>query len=177
MGELLRPLPGAGLSECCLSCLSHEATVRLSGGCFPLEAPGGTTTVAVDSSGALDSAPAVTMELSVCRGLGALGAGLLICSALGRCVLDVLGPPGLCLSWGEARSWAVSPVPCAPGPALLDLQSRLGSLISAEPPPEPLRAAPGAAQPPAGIFISSLLLLGVGSIWLAFVFEFFAVFG
>ena len=97
MGELLCPLPGAGLS----------------GGCLPCEAPGGTTTVAVASSGALDSAPAGTTELSVFRGLDAPGAGPLICSARGRSVLAVLGPPGLCLSRGEAGSWAVSRALCS----------------------------------------------------------------
>ena len=91
MGELLSPLPGAGLS----------------GDCLPREAPGGTTTVVAASSGALDSAPAVTKDLSVCRGLDAPRVGPLICSARGRSVLAVLGPPGLCLSRGEAGSWAV----------------------------------------------------------------------
>ena len=47
------------------------------------------------------------MELSLCRTLGAK-AGTLICSALGRSVLAVVGLPGLCLSQGEAKSWAVS---------------------------------------------------------------------
>ena len=49
--------------------------MRLSGGCLPCEAPGGTTTVAAASSGALESAPAVATELLVCRGMDALGAG------------------------------------------------------------------------------------------------------
>ena len=56
----------------------------------------------VASSGALDSAPAVTTELTVCRGLEAPGAGLLICSAWGKSVLAVLGLPGLCLSRGRS---------------------------------------------------------------------------
>ena len=55
--------------------------MRLSGGCLLREASGGTTTVVVASSGALDSAPTVTMELSGCRGLDAPGAGTLICSS------------------------------------------------------------------------------------------------
>ena len=79
--------------------------------------------MAAASSGALESTPAVTTELSICRDLDALGAGPLICSARGRSVLPVLGPPGLFLSWGEAGSWDVSLVPCAPGPALLDFRS------------------------------------------------------
>ena len=76
--------------------------------------------MALASSGALDSAPAVTTELSVCRGLDAPGARPLICSARGRSVFAVLGPPGFCLSRGETGSWAVSLAPCAPGPALFD---------------------------------------------------------
>ena len=71
--------------------------------------------MAVASSGALDSAPTVTRELSVCRGLDAPGAGPLICSAWGRSVLAVLCLPGLCLSQREAGSWAVSLAPCASG--------------------------------------------------------------
>ena len=137
-GELLSPLPGAGLSERCLSGLSGEATVRLSGG-LSCESPGGTTTVAVASYGSLDSAPAVTKELLVCRGLDAPGAGPLICSARGRSVLAVLCPPGFCLSWGNA----VSQAPCAPGPALLDSLSWPGRPRHLEPLPQPLRAAPG----------------------------------
>ena len=86
--------------------------------------------MAAASTGALDSASAVTMKLSDCRGLDAPGAGSLICSARGRSVLGVLGPPDLYLSRGEAGSWAVSPVPRAPGPVLLDWCSRLGSSLS-----------------------------------------------
>ena len=72
--------------------------------------------MAAASSGNLDSAPAVTSELC----------------------LQGLCPPGLCLSWGEASSWAVFPGPCAPWSALLELRSGPGSPLSAEPPPEPL---------------------------------------
>ena len=120
--------------------------MRLIGVFLSCEAPVGTTTVAAASSRALESAPAVTTELSVCRGLDALGEGPLICSAWGRRVLAVLCPPGLCLSRGEARSWAVSLVSCAPSPALLDLRSWPRSPLSAEPQPEPLRAAPGSSR-------------------------------
>ena len=102
----------------------------------------------VASSGALDSAPAIAMELSVCRGLDALGAGRLILSTRGRSVLAVLGPSSLCLSQGEARSWAVSSVPSAPGPALLDSGSQWCSRLSMELPPNPLHTAPRAVQPP-----------------------------
>ena len=97
------------------------------------------------SSGALDSAPAVAFKLSVCRGLDGPGVGLLICSARGRSVLAVLCPPGLCLSQGEVGSWAVSLVPCAPGPALLESRSRPAA-PSVEPPAESLRAAPGSSR-------------------------------
>ena len=83
--------------------------------------------MAAASSGALHSAPAITMELSVYRDLDALGMGPLICSAWGRIVLAVLGLPGLCLSWELVRSLALSLVPCAPRPVLLDSCSWLGS--------------------------------------------------
>ena len=112
MGELLSPLPDAGLCERCSTCLSCDATVRLSGGCLSSETPGGTTTVAAASSPALDLAPAVTKELSVCRVLDAPGAGPLICSPQvpgGRSVLAVLGPPGLCVSWEEHRIFGCFP--------------------------------------------------------------------
>ena len=75
------------------------------------------------SSGALESAPAVTRELCVCRAW-MLRAGLLICLSRGRSVLAVLGSPGLCLSQREVGSWAVSLVPCAPGSVLLDWLSQ-----------------------------------------------------
>ena len=55
------------------------------------------------SSGTLGSAPAVTKELSVGRGLDAPGAGPLICSAWDRSLLTVLGPSFLCLSQGGGR--------------------------------------------------------------------------
>ena len=172
MGELLNPLPDAGLSERCLSCLSGEATVRLGGGCCPR----GRTTVAAASSGALDSAPAVTTELSVCRGLDAPGAGLLIYSAWGRSVLAVLCPPGFCLSWGERRILGCVPGAmcsgaCAVGFALSAAQPLLRrasaraaselhpecSPLHAEPPPSPLQAAPRAVQPPPRRAASKLL--------------------
>ena len=91
MGELLRPLPGAGLSA----------------GCLPREAPGGTTAVA---GPALEpwSQPPQELRSSPSAGPGGSGAGPLICSARGRSVLAVLGSPGLCLSQGEAGSWGVS---------------------------------------------------------------------
>ena len=80
------------------------------------------------SFGDLDLAPAVTMELPVCRGLDALGARLLICSAQGRTAVGVSllswAIPASACSGGSARSWAVSPAPCPPGPALLESRFR-----------------------------------------------------
>ena len=129
MGELLCPLPGAGLC----------------GGSLPREAPGGTTPVSATSSGILYSAPAVTREQSN-AGPGGSGAGPLICSALDRSVLGVLGPLGLCLYRGRPNP-GLCPVPCAPGPALLDSRSQLYSHLTVEPPPELLQVAPRAPHP------------------------------
>ena len=126
LGELLCPLTGAGLS----------------GSCLPHSAQGGTTTVVVASFGALDSAPAVTREPSLCRGLNAPWAGPLIWSAWGRSVLAVLGPPGHCLSWGRSDPELCPGLPCAPGPELLDSCSWMGCHLSMELLPESLRAAP-----------------------------------
>ena len=73
------------------------------------------------SSGNLDSAPAGTPS----AGPGGSGGGAADLLTWGRSVLAVLGPPGLCLSQGEAGSWAVSRHPvlwslrcwiCTPGP-------------------------------------------------------------
>ena len=122
----------------------------------------------VASPGALDSSPAVTMEISVCRGLDAMGAGLLICLAWGRRALVVLCPPGFCLS--QRKCWILGSVPrtlcfwdCAVGFALLATQPLphgasagastemlpgLCNPLSADPLPEPLRAVPGVTQPP-----------------------------
>ena len=115
------PLPGAGLG----------------GGCLPREAAGGTAPVAGQlwkpgfSSGrnSRSSPPA---------GPGGSGEGPLICSARGRSVLAVLGPPGLCLSRGEAGSWAVSRRPV--------LRS-LRWWIRAPGPRNPLRGAAARAPP------------------------------
>ena len=100
------------------------------------------------SSAALESASTVTTELSLCRGLDAPGVGPLMCSAWGRRVLVVLCPPGLCLSWREAGSWAVSLAPCAPGPALLELRSWPRSSLSAEPPELLSSCSHGLVAPP-----------------------------
>ena len=66
---------GGLLSKRYLSCLTCEATVRLSGHRLPREAPGGTTTVVTASAGALDSVPTVPTGLLVCRGLDGWGRG------------------------------------------------------------------------------------------------------
>ena len=119
------------------------------------------------SSGNLDSAPAGTLEISVCRAWR-LRAGPLICSAgAGASLLSWALPASACPGGGGILGCV--PAPCAPGPALLDSRSR-----AAQPPPrsrrpspsellleprsplctepfplpEPGRAAPGAAQPP-----------------------------
>ena len=81
------------------------------------------------SSGALDSAPAVTTEISVCRGLDAqLGAGASLLSwALWASACPGGRPdPGLCPGALCSRA-------CAVGFAL-----RPGSLLSMEPRPSPL---------------------------------------
>ena len=95
------------------------------------------------SSGNLDSAPAGTPS----AGPGGSGAGPLICSAPGRSVLAVLGPPGLCLSRGRRDPGlcpgALCSGACAGGFALPGRATPY-----AEPPPEPLqllRVPPGPA--------------------------------
>ena len=131
MGELLCPLPGAGLS----------------GGCLPREAPGGTTPVAAASSGALDSAPAVTPELSVCRAWRLRGgAADLLSSGQERPCCP--GPSRPLPVPGEAGSWAVSRRPVLRGLRCW-IRAPGRAAPSAEPPPEPLRAAPDRAAPSA----------------------------
>ena len=148
MGELLCPLPGAGLSE----------------GSLPCEALGGTTAVAVASPGNLYSAPTVTPEQSICRAWRLWGgtADLLSSGQERPCCP---GPSGHLPVPGEAKSWAVSwrlvlwglrcwihapvcaaasPWSCCPAPLSC---SWSGSPLR-EPPPEHLRVASGAAQPP-----------------------------
>ena len=80
MGELLSPLPGAGLS----------------GGCLPREAAGGTAPVA----GQLWKPGFSSGRNSVCRAWRLRGGAADLLS-WGRSVLAVLGPPGLCLSRGR----------------------------------------------------------------------------
>ena len=109
MGELLCPLPGAGLSAVSL----------------PREAPGGTTPVAAVSSGNLYSAPA-KLGSSPSAGPGGSWAGPLICSALSRSVLAILGPPCLCLSQQRPNPGlcpgALCSGACAVGFSLLAIQ-------------------------------------------------------
>ena len=102
--------------------------------------------MAAATSGALDSAPAVTTELSVCRAwrLRSRAADLLSSGQEHPCC------PG--------PSWPL-PVPgggrilgCAPGPlcswaALLESRSRPGSPLSVEPLPKLLGAALGPCRP------------------------------
>ena len=109
MGELLCPLPGAGLSAVSL----------------PREAPGGTTPVAAVSSGNLYSAPA-KLGSSLSAGPGGSWAGPLICSALSRSVLAILGPPCLRLSQQRPNPGlcpgALCSRACAVGFSLLAIQ-------------------------------------------------------
>ena len=115
MGELLCPLPGAGLSAVSL----------------PREAPGGTTPVAAVSSGNLYSAPAVTREQSICRAWRLLGrAADLLSSEQERPCYP--GPSVPLPVPAEAKSWAVSWRPVlrglrcwilAPGHTAASLQS------------------------------------------------------
>ena len=94
------------------------------------------------SSGNLGSAPAATPS----AGPGGSGAGPLMCSAgAGASLLSWALPASACP--GGGRILGCVPAPCAPEPALVDSRSRAAA-PSAEPPPEPPRAAPGTAQPP-----------------------------
>ena len=101
--------------------------------------------MAAVSSGNLYSAPA-KLGSSLSAGPGGSWAGPLICSALSRSVLAILGPPCLRLSQQRPNP-GLCPGDCAPGPALLDSRSWPYSCLTAEPPPKPLRVPPGAAQP------------------------------
>ena len=92
------------------------------------------------TSPALDLAPAVTMELSVCRGLDAPGAGPLICSAWGRSVFVVLCSPGFCLSRGECRILG-----CVPG-ALWSWACAVGFVLLAALPPRRGASARAASE-------------------------------
>ena len=87
--------------------------------------------MAVASSGALDSAPAVTTELSLCRGLDAPGAGPLICSAWAGASL---------LSWAIlASAWAgrsLDPGVCPRCPVLPGLRCWIRALGRAAPSPQ-----------------------------------------
>ena len=98
------------------------------------------------SSGNLDSAPAGTPELSVCRAWRLRGGAADLLS-WGRSVLAVLGPPGLCLSRGR-RDPGLCPGALCSGACAGGFALPGRAAPSAEPPPEPLRAAPGTAQPP-----------------------------
>ena len=113
LGEMPRPLPGARLSG---SCLPREASV-LGGPVCPRHkvTHGGTTTVAVASSPALESAPAVSTAVSqstvawMVRGWGVLICTVQGCPAAGASLLPCIFPASA-FPGGTARSWAVSPV-------------------------------------------------------------------
>ena len=108
------------------------------------------------SSGNLDSAPAGTPS----AGPGGSGAGPLICSAgAGASLLSWALPASACP--GGGRILGCVPAPCAPEPALVDSRSRPAA-PSAEPPPEPLRAAPGPAVRAAALRELGALSRGAG---------------
>ena len=96
------------------------------------------------SSGNLDSAPAGTPS----AGPGGSGAGPLMCSARGRSVLAVLGPPGLCLSRGRRDPGlcpgALCSGACAGGFALPGRSPLRGAAARAPPSCSWNRAAPSA---------------------------------
>ena len=125
VGGAAVPLPGAGLS----------------GGCLPREAAGGTAPVA----GQLWKPGFSSGRNSVCRAWRLRGGAADLLS-WGRSVLAVLGPPGLCLSRGRPDPGlcpgALCSGACAVGFALPPRSPLRGAT------PEPLRAAPGTAQPP-----------------------------
>ena len=122
VGGAAVPLPGAGLS----------------GGCLPREAAGGTAPVA----GQLWKPGFSSGRNSVCRAWRLRGGAADLLS-WGRSVLAVLGPPGLCLSWGRRDPGlcpgALCSEACAVGFALPPRSPLRGAA------PEPLRAAPGPA--------------------------------
>ena len=141
------PLPGAGLG----------------GGCLPREAAGGTAPVA----GQLWKPGFSSGRNSVCRAWRLRGGAADLLS-WGRSVLAVLGPPGLCLSRGRRDPGLCPGALCSgacaggfalpgraapsaeppPSPSELLLEPRSPLRTEPLPLPEPLRAAPGAAQPP-----------------------------
>ena len=83
---------------------------------------------------------------SVCRAWRLRGGAADLLS-WGRSVLAVLGPPGLCLSRGR-RDPGLCPGALCSGACAGGFALPGRAAPSAEPPPEPLRAAPGTAQPP-----------------------------
>ena len=83
---------------------------------------------------------------SVCRAWRLRGGAADLLS-WGRSVLAVLGPPGLCLSRGR-RDPGLCPGALCSGACAVGFALPGRAAPSAELPPEPLRAAPGTAQPP-----------------------------
>ena len=133
LGALPSPLPGAWLSVNCFSCeVSAQSQVQ------------GDTRKNSDSGGGQLSSPKVSYRSNY-GAPSPQGPG----SSRGRpgdllssgppgswSVLAVLGPPGLSLSLGEHKILAVSLVPWAPGPALLESRSQPRSPLRPEPLPE-----------------------------------------
>ena len=127
LGDMPRPLPGAGLSHNCLPC---EASIPWWP--RPSQAQGDTTRNNNTGSGQVSSSVASSQinyhSLPVHTGLDAPGAtGVLICIARGRPVagassLSCALPASACPR-GRAGSWAVSPWLWDPGPALLESRS------------------------------------------------------
>ena len=76
------------------------------------------------------------LRSSPSAGPGGSGAGPLICSARGRSVLAVLGPPGLCLSRGRPDPGLCPGTLCSRS-VLLDSCSWPPSHLSPELPPSP----------------------------------------
>ena len=127
LGEMLCPLPGAGLSGSCLSC---EAPCSLAALLCPKHrvTPGGTTTLVAARSPALESAHPVTTAAPsphwprCSEGGGGRVADLHSLGAPGsRRVLAVLCPPCLHLSRGDRF---VHSEPWDLGLVLLELRSR-----------------------------------------------------
>ena len=95
------------------------------------------------SPGALDSAPAVTPELSVCRAWRLRGRAADLLSS-GQERPRCPGPSRPLPVPGGGRILGCVPAPSAPGPALLDSRSRPAA-PSAEPPPSPPPSCSGSA--------------------------------
>ena len=141
MGELLCPLPGAGLS----------------GGSLPCKDLGGTTPVTVATFGNLYSAPTVTREQSICRSWRLWGGAADLLSS-GQEHPCCPGPSGPLPVPGEAKSWDVSW-----RPVLWGLRCWIHAPVCAAASPRSCRpaplAAPGQAAPSGSRRLSTSELL------------------